>query len=291
MLHHHGASLRRLDDRRVEVAGDVALAPARIGLVVLERLLAVEREAALRRADGDEVVEAVAGVDVEVPAHGAEPVRRIEVGVGARVPRAAPEPFVLRLEEDLPQVVQVGRLGVQHLAEQSRVHHAVHQHLVVAVVAVLELDAVLPRALARVDEGPEVLERRADGTFARGVLAVRQRGEHHRHVPFPRRRGVDEIDVVARDEPLEGVIGAGVERRVLLPRVGGHLRGALGLVGYQVVQRHDLHVRHAEQIARAASVRAGRCRRCRCARRRAARTARRASTCAPPARGARDRGA
>src|SRR5688500_10669432 len=51
VLHHDRATLRRLDDRRVEIAGDVALAPARVGLVVLERLLAVEREPALGGGD------------------------------------------------------------------------------------------------------------------------------------------------------------------------------------------------------------------------------------------------
>ena len=40
------------------------------------------------------------------------------------------------------------------------------------------------------------------------MLAVRERGEHHRHVPLPRRGRIDEVDVVARDELLEAVVAA-----------------------------------------------------------------------------------
>ena len=80
------------------------------------------------------------------------------------------------------------------------------------------------------------------------VLAVRERGEHDRHVVFPRRRGVDDVEVVARDELLERVVAGRVDRRRRLSFVGDHLRRALRFVGDDVAQRDDPHAFDAEQF-------------------------------------------
>ena len=122
-------------------------------------LLAPPREAELRRAHGDHVVEPIAAIDVQVQGHRAESVGRVQVPVALRVMRAAPQSFVPGLEEDRAQVVVVGRAAVLELTEQSRAHHLQHQQLVVAVVAVLHHDAVPARPLRRVDELPAILER------------------------------------------------------------------------------------------------------------------------------------
>lgn len=195
-----------------------------------------------------EVVVAVAGVDVEIPAHRTEPVRGIQVRVGARVPRSAPQPFITILEQDLAQVVQVPCFDVQHVAEHALVHHAIDEHLVVIVVAILEMQAVAPRLLRRIHQRPQILERRADRTLAAAVLSVGEGGEHHGHVPLPGRGRINEIDVVARHELLEAVIARRVERGRGLALVGHHLRGAVGFVGDDVGERDDSHAVDREQL-------------------------------------------
>src|SRR5690349_3233645 len=150
VLEHDGLALRRLEDRRVVIARDVLLGPPRIGFIELR--FAPELETAVRSADGYEVLIAIAGVHVEIPRDRPEAMCWIEVGVGAGVPRAAPETFVARLEEDGAQVVEVGRFGVEHFAEDAVVHHAIHEHLGLAVVAVLEVQAMTACFLRRIDE-------------------------------------------------------------------------------------------------------------------------------------------
>ena len=81
--------------------------------------------------------------------------------------------LVTRVGVSVLKVVQIGRLAVQHLAEHAGVHQTVHQHLVVAVVAVLELQAVALVALGGIDKRPEILERDACGAFSGCVLAGR----------------------------------------------------------------------------------------------------------------------
>src|SRR5205085_11192835 len=125
--------------------------------LVRDILLAVEGEPALGGAHTDEIVEAVAGVDVEVPAHGSEAMGGIQIRVDARVPGSAPEPFVLRLEQYAAQVVEIRGLGMKHVTEDACVDHPVHEHLVVTVVAVLELQTMALRFFARIDERPELL--------------------------------------------------------------------------------------------------------------------------------------
>ena len=188
-------------------------------------------------------------MDVEIPRHRSEPVRGIKVRVRTRVPCPAPQPFVARFEQDLAQVVQVRGLRVQHLAEHARVHHAVHEHLGLAVAAVLEVQAMFAGLLRCVDQRPQILERRADRAFAAAVLAGVERGEHHGDVPFPGRGRVDEVDVVALHEVFERVIAAAVRRGRGMAGVGDHLRGLRHLVGDDVADRDDLHVVDGEQLA------------------------------------------
>ena len=247
VLQQDRAPPRRLDQRRVQVAGDVLLLPLRVG-AVLHRLIAVQGEPAFLGAHRHQVLEAVAPVNVEVPGYRSEAMGGIQVGVVARVPGAAPQPFVAVLEQDVAQVVQVRGRAVQRLAEHAGVHQAIHQHLVVAVVAVLELQAVPAVLLARVDERPQVLERHRERAFARYVLPGLEGGEHHRHVPLPRGGRVDEVDVVALHQLFEGVVAVGMERGHRCSGVGDHLGGLLRLLGHVVAQRGDAHAWAAQKF-------------------------------------------
>ena len=247
VLQHHRLSLGRLEDGRVMITGHVSLTPLRIALVGHCRV-APQVEPALRSADGDEVLVPVAAVDVEIPGHRAESVRGIQVCVRAGVPCASPESLVAILEQDLAQVVEVRRLRVQHIAEHPSVDHPVHEHLGFAVVAVLEMQAVAPRLLRRVHERPQILERRADRTLAPAVLSRRQRGEHHRNVPLPRRRRIHKVHIIPLHEGFEPAIATRVAGRRNLAGVGDHLRRARDLVGYHVRERHDFHVVQREEL-------------------------------------------
>ena len=156
VLEQDGAALGGLEQARVHVAAVVLLLPLRVSGG--NRGLAVRGEPGLGRAHGDHVVEAVPLVDAEIPGHRPEAMGGIEVPVAADVLGPAPQALGAVLEHDLAQVVVVGALGVQQLAEEARLHHAVDQHLLVAVVAVLDHHAVAARPLGDLDELPALLE-------------------------------------------------------------------------------------------------------------------------------------
>ena len=80
-------------------------------------------EAALGRTHGDEVVEAVAAVDAHVVGDGSQAVGRIEIPVGRVCGDATPQSLAAVFEQQAPEIVQVGALAVQQVAEQAVANH------------------------------------------------------------------------------------------------------------------------------------------------------------------------
>ena len=81
------------------------------------------------------------------------------------------------------------------------------------------------------------------------MLTVAQGGEHHRDVPFPGRRGVDEIDVVALAEVFKVMVAVGINGRRLLAFGFDHLCGALALLFDDVTDRCDADIVDVEEFS------------------------------------------
>jgi hypothetical protein len=152
------------------------------------------------------------------------------------------------VEEDLAQVVDVGRLRVRQLAEEPGPHHVQDHELVLAVAAVLEHHAMPARALGGVHQAPAVLEGRGRRDLHEHVLP-RLHGRHrHGNVPAPRRRDVDDVEVVAADEVLEVRLARGVAGGLLLSGLHDLGLGGGHAVLHEVADGVHLDPGYAEQI-------------------------------------------
>ena len=257
VLQHDRAATGGAQEARVHVAAGVGLLPA--GVVAGERPVAVALKPERRRAHRDEALEAVPAVDVEVPRHRAQAVRRVEVAVPLQVLEPPPEPDVLPVEEQRSQVVDVGALGVVDLAQHSRPDEVPRQHLAPAVVAVLEHDAVPPRPLGGVHELPALVEGDGGRDLDRGVGSSRHGGERHRDVPAPGCRDVDEVEVAPAAQGLEVPLSLRVDLRPGPPRFLDPVLHPRRPLGADVAHGLDLdaldpeEVSHVARAARAAA--------------------------------------
>ena len=112
--------------------------------------------------------------------------------------------------------------------------------------------------LRGIDQLPAFVDGDGRGDLDEGVLAALHGLDGHRHVPFPRRGDVDDVDVVAGHHLLPGILGVGVDDRLLAGLRLHVVEGALGAFGLEVADRHDfsevdvhgrVHVRHAAREA------------------------------------------
>src|SRR5580658_10257932 len=110
-------------------------------------------------------------MDVHVMGHRAQSVRGIQIAIALHMGKAAPLAFAFTRGQNSAQVVQVSRLAMRDFAEKTIPHHAEDHHLVRAVTAVLEDNAMLARSLGSIDDFPALLQRRAGGYFDGGMLA------------------------------------------------------------------------------------------------------------------------
>src|SRR5712692_254567 len=122
------------DQGRVDVAQLVALTAAWV--IGREVLGSVELEPARVPAHRDDVVEAVAAVDVHALGDGSQAVGGVQVPVPVHRVGAAPEPLAVPPELDRAQVVQIAALPVEQLAEQAALGEDEGQHLAAVVAAV-----------------------------------------------------------------------------------------------------------------------------------------------------------
>ena len=218
VLDHDRPAANRFDHADVDVAEHVAFFPyRRVGRHMSSSPVL---QAARRAAHRDQVVEAIAAIDIEAVGHGSEPVRGIEIAIELRRPCPPPQSLTPIGELDAAQVVEVAAFGVQELAERALLDHVEDHHLHTVVVAVLHHHAVLLVLLGSFDHRPALIDGHCRRYFGGGVLSVLHRRQHDRHVPLPRCGVVDQIQRFGFAEPLEIARARGCR----LPARDGRLR-------------------------------------------------------------------
>ena len=199
-----------------------------------------------------EVVEAIAAVNVHVPADRPKAVGRVLVALVGDVVAEAPEVPVRRNLVLLvpsraalypvavvvaPEVVDVRALGMDEVAELAEAAEVERKHLDFAVAAVLELHAVALEPLGSLDELPALIDGKRGRNLDRDVLAGVHRVERNRNVKLPRRRVVDEIDVLVVAELLPLLGAASVDLRRGTARLLDCRERTLDAHGVQVADR------------------------------------------------------
>jgi len=99
--------------------------------------------------------------------------------------------------------VEVAALGVQQFPEHAATHHVQDRHLRAIVGAVLHHDAMPLCLLGGLDQLPALVERYGHRNLGGRVFAGAQRRQHHWSVPFPRRRGEHQVEVLLGHHALE----------------------------------------------------------------------------------------
>ena len=159
-----------------------------------------------------------------------------------------PEALAAVAELERAQVVQVAALGVHHFAQQTLAHHVERHQFHAVVAAVFELHAVPARCFGGLHQLPALFERGDRGHLRRGMLAVLHGFDGHARMPLPRRRDVDQVEVLPRAEPLEVLLALGVGLR---PRPAGFLGEVLDVfnfAGDDVAGSLELDARDAEEV-------------------------------------------
>ena len=227
-------SLLGLDERqRVVAVGEGIDAHALPGGLQAVHRLGVHRH---------EVGHAVAAVDVEQLAGGAQAVRGIDVAAVLLVEIQAPVALVVVPE--LVQIVNVGALDMEDLAEEPVLGHVERRELEEVIDAVLEHHAVALVLLGGVHQLPALVERLGRRHLHGNMLAVLHGIDGHRNVLEPRRGNVDQVDVVALAELLPALLAA-VRRGGRQPVFREDLLRLLHPVGIEVAKGLD---RNAVQV-------------------------------------------
>ena len=224
------AALLGLDERqRVVSVGegiDAHLLPG--GLQAVHRL-GVHRH---------QVVHLVAAVDAEQLAGGTQTVRGVNVAAVLLV--EVQTPVTLVVVPELVEVVDVGALDMQNLAEKPVARHVERRQLEKVIDAVLEHHAVALVLLGGVHQLPALLERRGGRHLDGHMLAVLHGVHGHRHVLEPRRGDIHQVDVVALAELFPALLAA-VRRRLGEAALRENPLRALHPLGIEVAERLDLH--------------------------------------------------
>ena len=192
MLKKNSAAFLGFDDAGVHVTANVVLGALRVAVREIRFHICAQR--GLRRTHRNHVVEPVAAVDVHVMSHGAESVRRVQVAIALHMRKAAPQPFAFIRRQNAAQVVEIGRFPMRDFSEESVPHHAQHHHLVSAITAVLQNDAMLASGLRGVDDVPAFLQCRTDRHLDCSMLAILHGAERHRNMPVPWSRYIHDVE-------------------------------------------------------------------------------------------------
>jgi hypothetical protein len=235
-----------LDEARVDVAEDVTL--FRLRRVRPERRHGVFMEAARRGAQRDEIIEGIAAVDVHALGHRPETVRRIEVAVELLGPGPPPQPLAFARELDAAEVMEVAGLAVEDLAEDAFADEIERHELDPVVAAVLHHLAVLLVLFGRFDQGPTVLDRHGRRHLGRGVLAVAHGRQANRHMPLPRRRRHDQVEVLGRAHALEIALSVRITGRLRLPGLDDPFLGPFHVGRADVTDGLDLDALDIEVV-------------------------------------------
>ena len=201
----HAAVGTRRVDVVLEVDDTAALGPderqrvVAVGERVGTRLFAGQFEAVDRGGvHRHQVAHAVAAVDVEELADGPQSVGGVDVAAVGAVEFEAPVALVVVPEGF--EVVDVGPLGLEQLAEEPVLRHVERRELEEVIDAVLEHHAVALPLLGRVDQLPALLERRGGRHLDGHMLALLHGVDRHRDGEPPLRKN-----------PLRGGHPLGVE--------------------------------------------------------------------------------
>ncbi len=210
----------------------------------------VLREGGLLTGHAGQVEEEVPTVDVQALGHRTEAVRGIETPVALEIVRDPPAALIdllarLRLHV-VDEGVDVGAFGVGQLAEHTLARHVQGLQLEEVVAAVLQHHAVLGGAFTGLHQLPAAVDVQGRRHLDRSVLAVLHGADRHRHVPAPRRRDVDEVEVQLAE--VAPVLGAGGE----LPGRGTavlleDLLRTLHALGPDVAEGGDVDILHLRQ--------------------------------------------
>ena len=185
-------------------------------------------------------------MDVEQLAGGAQAVRGIDVTAVFLVEIEAP--VALIVVPELIEIVDVGTLDVEDLAEKPVLRHVERRQLEEIVDTVLEHHAVALRLLGGVHQLPALVERLRGGNLDGDVLAVLHGIDRHRNMLEPRRGDVDQVDVLTLAELLPALlaaVGLGTRQAALLE----DLLRSLDPLGIEVAQRLDLHAVEVRETA------------------------------------------
>ena len=96
----------------------------------------------------DQMAEVVPAKHVHVHAHRPQPMGGVEVAISLQMLAQPPTVVVVGgIQQQRPQVMQVGALGVGHIPKNTFFHHVEQPKLFAVVAAILQHDAVLLGAL------------------------------------------------------------------------------------------------------------------------------------------------
>jgi hypothetical protein len=135
------------------------------------------------------------------------------------------------------------------LPEQPLAHEMKREHLHAAVVAVFHHHAVSGVLLGRFHQRPAVVHGHRRRHFDGRMLAVLHRRKTDRHVPFPRGRVVDEIQVRFGAQPLEVSRTALVCGGCGMTGSGDRRDGPGGALRIDIADRRDAAAGDRQQVA------------------------------------------
>ncbi len=233
MLDLHGLALLGADH------GDGVIAVAEVGCLTAGELLYNLRAHHRLGVDRDEVVHLVAAVDVKQLAGGADAVRGVDIATVVLV--VVETPVVPVAIPEVGQLVDVGTLGMKHLAEEALLCHVERGELEEVVDAVLQLHAVFARALGGIDEAPDLLHGHGGGHLDGYMLALLHGVNAHVGMGLPVGNDVDQVQVVAFCQLLPRVgaagVGGGLGEACLTEDLLRHLHP----LGTDIAECFDLH--------------------------------------------------
>ena len=186
---------------------------------------------------GHEVVHLVAAVDIQQLTGGAEAVRGVNVAAVLLVEIETPVALVVVPEG--VQIVNIGALDVENVAEQPLFGHVERREFEEVVDAVFEHHTMPLGLFGGVHQLPALVERRGGGNLHGDVLALFHGIDGHRNVLLPRSDDVNKVDIVALAKLFPALLAA-IERRPGKPAAHEDRLRAVHALGIKVAEGFDL---------------------------------------------------
>ena len=171
-------------------------------------LLSIRLVTGLLRIDRDEIIKAIAAVDIHAAANRPKPVSRVLIAAMADIPPHTPVIGVDIRKYALPAIVQVAAFTVQKIAEHLLAAKIVSEHFRFAVDAVFKLHTVATRSFRCFNEFPALVNIHRGRNFNHHVLACLHCVDAVLRVEIPRRSTVNDIDTVKIAKRLPTFVAA-----------------------------------------------------------------------------------